>query len=801
MRVSYNWLKEYVDIKISPEELAEKMTRSGIEVEAVEYMGRGLDKVVVAQVLEKKAHPESNHLSVCRVISGEDVKMIVCGAPNVEAGQKVALALPGAVLPGGKVIGTAVVAGIESGGMICSMSELGLDEHANKGIWVLPDDLAVGTELVDALDIKDAVLVLGLTPNRSECLGMLNVAREVAAVCGEAFSFPPISYPELGSDIANLADIEIEDKTLCPRYTVRIVQGVHIAPSPLWMQMRLLAAGMRPLNNVVDIANYVMLEMNQPLHTFDYKNIGGKKIIVRRARDGETMTTIDGNLCELSPQDLMICDNTRPVCIAGVMGGAETEVTGQTTDILIESACFDRLSIRKTARKFNIPSEASVRFEKGVDIEATDVVARRISQLLVELCGGIAARGVLDFYPQKTKLKHIRLSIAKVNNLLGTAYTLEQSAAVMKRLSFPVERVENDLLVTVPNYRADIAIEEDLIEEIARLMGYDNIPTVLPQGNSTQGGRNSKQSFKLRLEDICAGLGLYESVNYSFISSAEWDKLMLDKVHQWCDNLEIMNPLNEDQRVMRTTLLPGLLNNALRNQNKRTTDAALFETGTVFNPVPERQLPDEAEMLCIVLMGNTASSWHTQGTAYDYYHIKGIWENIADSFRLDYKIIPVDPAVYPFLHPGKSARITVNGEAAGYMGALHPAVGDNYSLDSEVFVLEISLDKFYAALPAAVVAHGVSKYPAITRDIAVIGNVDIPAAEAESIILGSGGEYLISCRLFDVYSGAGIETGKRSLAYALTFQNTERTLTDSEIDEAFGNIVNELQARLGLCLR
>ena len=801
MRVSYNWLREYVDIKISPEELAEKMTRSGIEVETVEYMGGGLDRVVVAQVVEKKAHPASNHLSICQVNNGNAVCTVICGAPNVEAGQKVALALPGAVLPGDKAIGTAVIAGVESSGMICSMSELGLDEHANKGIWVLPDDLPVGAALTDAVNIKDAVLVLGLTPNRSECLGMINVAREVAAVCGEAFNFPQISYPELGSDIAALAEIEIADKTLCPRYTVRIVQGVHIAPSPLWMQIRLLAAGMRPLNNVVDIANYVMLETNQPLHTFDYKNIGGKKIIVRSAKDSETMTTIDGNSRELSSQDLMICDNVRPVCIAGVMGGIETEVTEQTTDILIESACFDSLSIRRTARKFNIPSEASIRFEKGIDIEATDIVARRISQLLVELCGGTAARGALDFYPQKAKLKQVRLSIAKTNALLGTDYTLEQAAAIMKRLSFPIERVESDLLVTVPNFRADITIEEDLIEEIARLMGYENIPTVLPQGNTTQGGRNSRQAFKLLLEDTCAGLGLYEAVNYSFISPVEWDKLTLDTEHPWRNNLEIMNPLNEDQRVMRTTLLPGLLNNALRNQNKRLTDAALFETGTVFNPVQGKQLPDEESMLCIVLMGNTPASWHSSGTEYDYYHIKGIWENIAKSFRIDFKIISVESEKYPFLHPGKSALINIGGETVGYMGALHPAVVVNYSLAAEAFVLEISLDKLHTALPATIVAQSISKYPAVTRDIAVIGSVDIPASEVESVILGSGGAYLISCRLFDVYSGAGIEQGKRSLAYALTFQNAERTLTDREIDEAFDNIVNELKTRLELCLR
>ncbi|MCL2817295.1 MAG: phenylalanine--tRNA ligase subunit beta, partial [Clostridiales bacterium] len=748
----------------------------------------------------KLPHPKSAKLSVCQIESGDGVKKVVCGAPNIGAGQKVALALPGASLPGGKIISPAEIAGTESHGMVCSAAELGIDEHAHEGIMVLPPELAAGSDLVEALGLADAVFELELTPNRSDCLGILNVAKEAAAICGLEVTAPNLLYPEKGGDISSMLELEVIDKDLCPRYTARLVTGVKPGPSPLWMQLCLLSAGMRPINNVVDIANFVMLEMNQPLHTFDYAKLTGKKITVRRAAPGEKIVTLDDKQRVLDSDTLVICDDAKPLCIAGVMGGRESEVAEKTTDVLIESACFNPAAIRSAARKYAIPSEASMRFEKGVDIESTDLAARRIAGLLVELCGGVAARGVLDAYSVRPKNKTIMLRTAKVNDLLGTAFRLEEIAGVMKRLAFPIEQIGDDLKVCVPQFRRDITQEVDLIEEVARLTGYENIPLTLPSGVTTQGGRSGGQALRGKTKELCAGLGLQEMTNYSFISPKEWERLLLPAQHPWRQVMTVKNPLNEEQSVMRTTLLPGLLNAATRNHKKRNTDGAAFELGTLFF-TREQELPQEEEFLALLLWGKTPASWLDAPKGFDYFHMKGLWERLAQAFGLDFQLEQPPADEYPFLHPGKSALIKIGGKRAGFMGEAHPLAAENYELGEETVLLEISLKEVFAAAQAVPQASDLPKYPSLSRDMALLGDAAIPQEQITAAIRQAGGPYLASVRLFDVYDGPPIPEGRRSLAYALTFVHKERTLTDEEADKSMSNIVKYLQDKFGLRLR
>lgn len=799
MRVSYKWLQDYVDIEISPEELAKKLTMAGIEIDEIEYSGKDISNVVVAKVLACEKHPGSKHLSICQVDDGKEKRTVICGAPNVAAGQTVPLALPGATLPGGKKITVAQVAGVESHGMICSAAELGIDESANAGIMVLPEELTLGQDIVEALGLDDAVLILELTPNRADCHGVLNVAREVAAITGKHFHQPVIQYSEKGPDINTLTKIEVQDPDLCPRYTGRLVQGVKIGPSPLWMQQYLRAAGMRPINNVVDISNFVLMETGQPLHTFDYQQLAGRQIIVRRARDGEMMTTLDKKDRILDKDNLMICDAGRPVCIAGVMGGLDTEVTEATKDVLIESAYFDPVSIRRTSRRFGLASEAASRFEKGLDIEGCDFASRRCAQLLVDLCGGTAARGMIDVSKHKYVKKQITLRIKRVNDILGTAYDRKEIAEVMQALAFPVEIKGDEITVGVPSYRLDITEEIDLIEEVARIRGYDTIKACLPNESGSCGQKTPKQKALDKLRLLCSAKGLREAVNYSFISPRDLDKLALSADHPWRQVLTIMNPLNEEQSIMRTSLLPGLLHTLEKNYSRRNLDLLLFEYGSCFFP-KENDLPDEVPTLAIALSGKVPGGWNGADEALDYFYLKGLFEEIilelgagACTFKAQNE--------EPYLHPGKSAAIFFQGQKIGIIGEVHPLVGEAFGLEKAAVVLEIALSAVFEAASVISKCRELPKYPAVTRDIALIGSNDIAAADIEAAIYQKGGPFLRRVELFDLYDKPPIPEGSRSLAFALSFQDYERTLTDSEINETISSIIDYLNEKWQLKLR
>lgn len=807
MRVSYNWLKNYLDIKMPARELAHRYTQAGLEYEEIVDIGSGLDKVVVGKIISCTKVEKSDHLQLCRVdIGGAEALDIICGAPNAKPDLLVACATIGAKLPDGMEISARKTFGIISQGMLCSQQELGISED-HSGIWELnslldEDNPPLGMNITTALDLRDQVIVLELTPNRSDCLGMLNLAREAAAYTGSAVKYPQLDYEEAGGDIKEQITITVEDPALCPRYVARLVKDIKIAPSPLWMQNFLRAAGMRPINNIVDISNFVMLEMNQPLHTFDYQQLRGQRINVRPAAAGETMQTLDGKERRFSGGEILICDGEGPVCIGGVMGGFNTEVTAETKDVLIEAAAFAQVSVRRTARALGIPSESSMRFEKGIDIHSCDLAARRAACLMVQYGGAIACEGNIDVCGDLPPLPRILLRTARVNQILGTDYDTKTVKRTISSLGF---RVEDDspqaIWVDIPSHRLDITLEVDLIEEVARLQGYDTIPKTLPL-NATSGGRSAEQELLRQLKNICAAAGLHETVNYSFIDPREADLLDLAAEHPWREQLQISNPLSEEQSVMRQSLIPGLLHNAERNFSRRNLDLRLFEVGTVFAPSQENAAtvqPTEILTLGIVLNGKPDDSWLGKARAYDYFTLKGIVEYIGSALGLEFIF---GRSGEDYLHPGRTASIMLDGLHIGVIGELHPLVRDNYDLSGRVIVAEMAIAPLVMAhLGQGNRSHELPRYPALTRDIAIIGSSSVPEKDIARAIWAAGGDYLAQVRLFDLYDQAPIKQGERSLAYALQFRSDERTLTDKEVDEAFAQIVGTLADKYQYQLR
>ncbi len=800
MIVSYKWLQRYVDIKVSPEELAKKVTMAGIEVEGIHYPAQDIHNVKVGQIKTIRPHENSDKLQICLMDMGDELLQVVTGAPNIAVGQKVPVALENATLPGDFRVEKTVLRGVESFGMLCSMAELAIDDsaEAKAGLWVLPEDAPLGADIVAYMDLDDAYLELGLTPNRSDCLSVLNFAKEVAAVLHIECNEPDLSYMEGPEKIEKLAKITVEDTDLCKRYTARLVKNIKIGPSPWWMQQCLRSAGMRPINNIVDIGNFVLLEMGVPLHTFDYDTLTGHEIIVRRGEKDEKIITLDNQERFCDEETLLICDAEKAVCVAGIMGGLNTEVEPTTTNILIEAARFDPVCIRHTSRRLGLRSEASLRFEKGIDLFTIDKASRRCAQLLVELGGGTAVEGVLDSYAGPAYENKVIMRKTLPNELLGTSYTEQEVKDVFDWLHFSYVEKEGCLEVEIPSFRQDITRPVDLVEEIARLQGYDKIPITLPIGATTEGKRTEKQIFFDDLRKLCVSCGLHEVVNYSFINPTEWDKLLLPSESAYRNTVKISNPLTEEQSIMRTTLLPGLLKNASYNQSRRITNLKLAEIGAVFLP-SGKELPDEKMHLGVLAMGEEEQNWLTNKAAYDYFYLKGILEKIAKSFGIEnWQVVVADDI--PFLHPGKSAKIMINGQMIGFIGELHPNVLKNYGV-VRTSCMEIDLEAAFMACNRKITCQPLPKYPAIHRDIALMADIAVPVATIEEVIRKAAGDSLVKIGLFDVYQGSQLPNGKRSLAYNLTFQAMDRTLKDSEVNEAFDRVVEQLQEELGVQLR
>ncbi|MGC7847346.1 phenylalanine--tRNA ligase subunit beta [Desulforudis sp. 1088] len=800
MRVSYNWLKEFVDIAASPQELAETLTAAGIAVETVEERGKNISRVYTGLIKSVAPHPNADRLAVCQVDCGrgEDLQ-IVTGATNIRAGQIVPVALEGARLAGGMVIKRAKFRGLESRGMLCAADELGVGED-HEGILILPPDTPVGRDVKTLFGLEDAILELDLTPNRGDCLSVYGVAREVAAVYNLPLRRPQPQLNFAGTDITRQVSVIVEEPELCRRYVARMVTGIKIGQSPLWMQNRLYTAGMRPINAIVDVTNYVMLELGQPQHAFDAASVADGRIIVRRAGAGERLVTLDNAERELDREMLLIADPEKAIGIAGVMGGLNSEVTDRTTTIVLESAYFDPASVRRTARKLNLRSEASSRFERSIDISGCALAADRAVELMVSIGAGVAAPGIIDVYPHPPAPKTIIVRPARVNAILGIKVPTEEIKRILSGLDFNPQGDEKGLAVTVPAHRSDIGREIDLVEEVARLHGYDRIPETLPYGDTTYGFRTAEQEAVERLRMLLAGLGLSEVVTYSFVDRGVFDRIRLPLDSELRRTIDIANPLSDDQAVMRTLLFPGLVQLLARNFQRRNTDAALFEMATVFRVQDDSPLPAEQPVLAVAAAGQSRRGWNKKGYEYDFFFLKGVLEQagkVLNLGELTFKRL-VD---HPSFHPGRSAAVYAGQRLLGVAGELHPDVLEAYDLQARAVACEFDLA---AALNlkqrTAAQIEDLPRYPGVDRDLAVVLPETTPAAEVMDLIAKKGGAILHKVTLFDVYKGKQIESGWRSLAFSLEFQAPDRTLTDQEVNKSMEDIKSAL-ASLGGKLR
>ncbi|AZU63562.1 phenylalanine--tRNA ligase subunit beta [Neobacillus mesonae] len=803
MFVSYKWLQDYVDLTgVTAKELAEKITKSGIEVEGVEVLNEGIKGVVVGHVLEREQHPNADKLNKCLVDIGADEPVqIICGAPNVDKGQKVAVATVGAKLPGNFKIKKAKLRGEESNGMICSLQELGMEgkivpkEYA-EGIFVFPADAVVGTDAIAELNRDDEVLELGLTPNRSDCLSMLGVAYEVAAILGKDVKLPETNLEAAAEKASDYVKIVVEVPEDNPLYAAKIIKNVKIGPSPLWMQTRLMNSGIRPHNNVVDITNYILLEYGQPLHAFDYDRLGSKEILVRRANDGEKFTTLDDVERTLTSDHLVITNGTEPVALAGVMGGANSEVTDDTTTVLLEAAYFNGQTVRKASKDHGLRSEASARFEKGVDPNRVRPAGERAAYLMAKYAGGDVLEGAAEVDTLTIEPAVVSITLEKINRVLGTDLEMSQVKDIFNRLQFESSVEGETITVTAPTRRGDIKIEEDLVEEIARLYGYDHIPMTLPVGSSTPGRLSAYQKNRRVVRQYLEGAGLYQAVTYSLTSEDKAAQYALEKR----EAIHLAMPMSEDRSVLRLSLLPQLLEVMKYNSARQNDSLAVYETGNVFLANGADALPEEREHLAAAITGLwTNHSWQGEKKPVDFFVLKGILEGLFAKLGLTDKVEYVQAQV-DGLHPGRTAEIKLNGSAIGFIGQVHPSVQKDLDL-KDTYVFELSLkavleeeteDLHYVAIP---------RFPSITRDIALVANKETVSGTLKNIILEAGAPLLKEAYVFDLYEGDKMEEGKKSIAFSLKYADPERTLTDEEVTKVHEKVLAALEEKAGAVLR
>lgn len=814
MNVSYRWLSDYIDLSgIPAEQLAEMMTRGGIEIDSVPSRNAGVSGVVVGYVKTREKHPDADKLSVCTIDAGtgEDLQ-IVCGAANIGADMKVPVAMVGAKLPGGLDIKRAKLRGVESQGMICSARELGINDkllpkEQQEGILILPPETEIGRDILDVLALNDSILELDLTPNRSDCLSMLGVAYEVAALTGR-----PLKLPEPDKDLHSSVDrtsdhvrVSITATEQCSLYTARYIKGVKIAQAPQWIQNRLIAAGVRPINNIVDITNYVMLEYGQPLHAFDAAKVAGGRIDVRLAQPGEILVTLDDQERKLEPQMLVIADAEKAIALAGVMGGANSEVTPETTDIILESAKFEGGTVRRTSRQLGLRSEASSRFEKEVDPSRVRDALDRAAGLIARYAEGLVTEGIVEAEVSVQQPVNVEISLSRINGMLGTELSSLEIKTIFSRLHFAVE-VSGDGVwnVNVPSRRGDITRDVDLVEEVARLHGYDEIPTTLIDGQTTAGSLTKPQAIRRELRSILTGAGVHEAICYS-VTSEQRTKLFTELSGD-TKPIPLAMPMSEERSVLRTTLIPSLLEAAAYNLTRKNNDLALFEIGNVYHSDEEvlTRLPQEKPRVSLLLSGNRRSaSWNRSAEAVDFYDAKGILEKILDHLGLSGKIVyeAAQPAGF---HPGRTAAIKIHtergNETIGYIGQLHPELQRDFDLP-DTYVAEMELAPIYEYADRHIEYRTLPRYPAIERDIAVVVDRNVAGGALTEAIVASAGELLESVKVFDVYTGDRVGTDKKSVALALVYRHGERTLTDEEVTETHARVLTQLEQSFGAELR
>ena len=801
MRVSLKWLADYVDVTLPPEELAHRLTMAGLEAEGIERVGGDWDErlITVGQVLSVDPHPNADKLVLATVDLGDGERMtVVCGAPNVAAEQKIAFARAGARLidsRSGKsmTLKQATIRGVESAGMVCSEMELGLsDEH--EGILVLPDDAATGTPLTHYLG--DTILSLSPTPNRPDWLSMVGVAREVAALTGGAVREPEHTYDELDEPASSRAAVEIADSDLCYRYVAALIENVRMGESPRWMQERLIAGGMRPINIVVDITNYVMLELGQPLHAFDFEKLGGGKIVVRRARKGEKMVMIDGDEQELTTDMLAIADAKTPVALAGVMGGFESEVTEATTTVLLESATFHPTNIRRTATKLKARTEASTRFEKGLSPELAMVAARRATKLLVELAGGQALHGFVDVYPNPTPEVQIQLTRKRLLQVLGIDLPTSQVRSTLTGLGFgcrwlPPERYQ----VRVPYWRTDVSIPDDVVEEVARIIGYDQIPTKGLGGEVPPALPQPLRELRERLRDSLAAAGMQEIITYSLTTREAIERVVSSEELDVAPPLRVAYPVSAEYEYLRPTLRASILRTLAANVRQREGEVALFEAARVYTA--DGELPVEREHIVGVVTGRREDRWgRSSEEAVDYYDAKGYLETALASLGVTATYQEVEAFG---LVPGRTADALVEGKKVGTLGQVHPSVAGAFDIDQDVYLFELVVDELLPYVGGVRHHEAASRFPPVVEDLALLVDEQLPAEQVRSLI--EAHKLVRQARVFDVYEGEGIPAGKKSLAFSVTYQSPDQTLTDDEVTKARRSILERLRREAGAELR
>ncbi len=795
MKISLKALKNYVDINVPVNELCDRMVMAGFEVESIEAEGENIKNVVAARILKIEPHTDSDHLQICQMdIGGGKTVQIVTGAQNIKEGDLVPAALDNSDLPCGMHIKAGKLRGAESNGMLCSGEELCLTEDDYEGasvygILILKDEWTPGTDMREVLGLDDYVIDFKITANRPDCNCFLGVAKEASVVLKSKYHPPVPTYKTVGENIKDYIDVDVQNYDLCPRYVGRVVKNLRIKPSPAWMQKAITASGMRPINNIVDITNFVMLETGQPMHAFNYNDLADKKIIVRNAREGEKITTLDGKDYVLTADMLVIADGEKPSCLAGIMGGKESEIEDDTKDLFLEAAKFRRDSVRKTGRSLGIRTEASGRFEKGVDIINVGFAMDRALQLIYELDAGDIIEGTLDKNLGLPEDKILNVSSESVTGLLGVSIPEEKMVEILNSLGLETVAKNGVLTVRVPSIRDDIEGRADIAEEVMRIYGYDHIVGTPMRGDVIRGKKLPSRIKSDKMKALLCGMGCNETATYSFISSGALDTLLLPENDERRKAIKLINPLGDEYSVMRTQLVTSMLNVMATNINRKITAGRFFEESKRFIPksLPLTEQPDELPTLCIGIYGKDE----------DFFTLKGIVEELMILFgaHTQYK-----RSTEPYLHPGRQAEVLANNTPAGVLGEVHPKVAENYGIDCRVYVAEIKLDVLYAINKRKTTYKPLPKFPAVERDFAMLCDADVPVGDLERAIISGGGRLLEKAELFDVYQGSQIPEGKKSVAYSVWLRSGEGTLTDRQIDEASAKIVSKLE-KLGAQLR
>jgi len=801
MKVSLNWLKDYVDIRMGLKELINLLTMAGLEVEEAISLGGGLEKVVVAEICSIRKHPNADRLSLVEVKTHQETFSIICGATNIREGQKVPLALVGARLSNGIEIKRSKIRGVPSEGMLCSEIELALGQDAS-GIMILPAHAPLGVDLGEAMGLKDTLLDISITPNRPDCLCVIGVAREIAALTHQKVKYPTHSLSDRGEEIHQKTSVTVLDQDLCPRYVARMIEEVKIGPSPHWMSDRLEKVGIRSINNVVDVTNYVMMEYGQPLHAFDFELLEEGRIVVRRAKEGEGFVTLDGVKRTLDKEMLMICDGVKPVAIAGVMGGLNSEIKEDTQKVLLESAYFDPAGNRRTSKKLGLETEAAYRFGRGIDYGGCLSAANRAAQLIQELTGGRMLEGVVDAYPVMIKPSPIRLSVKKVHQVLGTEVSAKQVRNYLEDLELEIQEKDEDIILVTPaSFRGDLEREIDLIEEVARLDGYERIPITIPKGPPSSEERSKEFFVERKVIDTLIDHGYYEVITYSFTSPDSWDAIGLSLDDPRRQHLRILNPLTEDLSVMRTTLIPGLLETARHNLSRKNSNLKLFELKKVFIPQGGERLPREVKYLVGVAMGfDRDPHWAFSPRPVDFYDIKGCVEDLLEALKIrGLKFHRAEDI--PYLHPGKASRVIFEDEVLGVLGELHPQVLDLYEIHGKSYLFEMDFSKMVQWAGEEKRFQSLPKFPEVYRDISVVVDKTLESERVMETIRTFRQPFVEEVSLFDIYEGPPIPEGKKGISYRIRYQANDRTLTDEEVNQYHEKILSRLKEVFSLELR